>query len=41
MHRVLPNFRSPEILSKINAFLRPHPTKAAVLRMLANGLRGN
>ena len=41
MHRVLPNFRPPEILTTISAFLCPHPTKAAVLRMLANGLRGN
>ena len=41
MHRVLPNFRPPELLKTINAFLRPHPTKPAVLRMLANGLHGN
>ena len=40
MHRVLPHFRPPKILNVINRFLRPHPTKAAVLRMLANGLHG-
>ena len=41
MHRVLPNYRPPELLKTINAFLLPHPSKPAVLRMLANGLQGN
>ena len=41
MHRVLPNFRPPEILTVIDRFLCPHSTKATVLRMLANGLHGN
>ena len=40
IHRVLPLFRSPAQLSLNRAFLRPHPTKAAVLEMLAYGLQG-
>ena len=41
MYRVLPNFRTPSIISKNRAFLIALPQKAAVLDMLAAGLRGN
>ena len=40
IHRVLPLFRSPAQLSLNRAFLLPHPTKTAVLEMLAYGLQG-
>ena len=40
IHRVLPLFRSPAQLSLNRAFLLPHPTKSAVLEMLAYGLQG-
>ena len=40
IHRVLPLFRSPAQLSLNRAFLLPHPTKPAVLEMLAYGLQG-
>ena len=40
IHRVLPLFRSPALLELNRKFLRPHPTKEAVLEMLAHGLQG-
>ena len=41
MHRVLPNFRTPDTIAANRAFLDSHPQKPAVLNMLAAGLRGN
>ena len=41
MHRVLPNFRTPDTIAANRAFLDSHPQKSAVLNMLAAGLRGN
>lgn len=40
MYQVLPNFRTPEMIRANRAFLIPHPTKDAVLKMLAYGLKG-
>ena len=38
---LLPNYRSPSIIQKNNKFLINVPTKAAVLSMLTEGLRGD
>ena len=40
MYQVLPNFRTPEIIRTNRAYFVPHPTKEAVLDMLAYGLKG-